>query len=109
MNKFECGKTYVVKKDDLYELHFKCTVVSNHPYPDKYARFMLTKIVAKDIELGKCPIFFSMLDDFYRNIYGNTVNIYVTSPNETGGVREVAFSNYDNYLWIDTNNVIHDC
>ena len=105
MKKFEQNKTYIVKKEGFFELHFLCTVVSLDSDPNKYARFILSKVAANEIEIQKCPIFFSILQDYFTNIYGNNIKIYLTDKNEAGGIREVAFSNYESYLWIDTNNV----
>jgi len=100
MVKFEQGKTYYIKKEGLYELHFWCTRNEINS-----ASFMLTKIVS-NADIKECPILYSMLHDYYVNLDGKMVEKYVTSEIEDGEIREVIFSDYENYLWIDSSCVL---
>jgi len=100
MTQFEMGKTYFVRKENFYYLEFKCTRCFMNE-----ACFMLTKIDA-NATLDKCPVLFSILKDFYTNFYGKMMPIYTTSEIEDGDIRQVVFSDYENYLWIDSQNEV---
>lgn len=102
MKKFETDKKYFVQKENYYTLVFKCFARES----DKVKMMLVDVEIKANVTFLKCPVLFTILQDYYTNFLKDDgfMKVYVTIPRIEGEEREVVFSHYDNYLWIDSSN-----